>query len=201
MNKIEQEFNSLFIKEQKLKKIQKEHALAEITYISNYFKKRQKKATLLEKIERIIDEFIEANELSKLKKKHNKKLSILNEQDKKDVYLKEKRFTKDGIIFHIILLKHFQKKSLVGNSKIIDISDIEFNVYLQVELNNDCSDKYYEKKFQFENEALSYFDTLERKIQKKDKNTLMEDLKNEIDNEIIILNTRIVELKTISNQH
>lgn len=94
MNKIEQEFNSLFIKEQKLKKIQKEHALAEITYISNCFKKRQKKATLLEKIERIIDEFIEANELSKLKKKHNKKLSILNEQDKKDVYLKEKKFTK-----------------------------------------------------------------------------------------------------------
>ena len=98
-------------------------------------------------------------------------------------------------------MKHFQKKSLVGNSKIIDISDIEFNVYLQVELNKDCSDKYYEKKFQFENEALSYFDTLESKIQKKDKNTLMEDLKNEIDNEIIILNTRIVELKTISNQH
>ena len=41
MNEIEQEFNSLFIKEQKLKKIQKEHVLAEITYISNCFKKRQ----------------------------------------------------------------------------------------------------------------------------------------------------------------
>lgn len=187
----ERMFSELITKEKKLESLKILHAKEILRKISAQIEEEEKNATIIKKIGWFIKDFFSSFRMKKLKKIHEIKISTLTEEDKKEKIIVEKKLKKDIFILNFCLKRGFEHCHLIDECGSVDLSDIKYNVSLYIKYNNIISKKHYEKKFEKEDDALKYYNTLINKHKNQTIEDILLQLTTNIDKEFKKLNNKI----------
>ncbi len=186
-------FSAFLIKEEELKYMEKEHAMAAMKKLSRDLKKSESEETSKFNIKTYFSDYLEYFKLKRLKSKSEKMINKLDESEKDDKELEHKIYKKNDFKIHFFLERKLIKKVLIADCGGFEIPTIEYKVYLRVEYipAELWTQEHLKENSNCYEQALNYYQELQEKFKDKTGQSMINFLTNEIDNHCKILQNRI----------
>lgn len=181
-------FSNFITKEKELSDIEKDHAQKTIQYMAYCLEDEMNNMSLKKKAFTYIYDFFSSFIISYKGKKHKKEISYLTVKDKEDKLIKNTTFKDDDFTIHLELKRYFNKKTEIYDCGGIDVSNIEYMVYIFIEYEEMKTENYYENSFSNLADAKNYYSNIYDKIKDVSVINLFGTLIND-------MNIRIDELK------
>lgn len=182
-------------KEKQLLNIEKKHAQIYIKNMEKNFENQQKKLSFIKKLFFLINDFFTKYLMKFIEYQNKQKLKHITDEEKNDKILKHKIYTHSKFKVHYYLIRKFKRKIIVKNNSCANVSNFEYDVFLQFQYANLLTMQHLKNEFKDEKKANKYYEKIVFELKNKNIKNLINDIYKKIDNECMELQNNINNIK------